>query len=147
MELLAFEKAWRLPFGLAALPEGAVEHPVQGVVGAILLYPYCGAANRARRVGWRLPAPTLFLLAGEDSIAPAEDCLEVAARLEAEGLPVETVVFDGVTHGFDQQERAPFSLLEFDAEATAEALRVAGEFLDRIDPGPAPDAGAAPPGG
>lgn len=132
MELLAFEKAWRLPFNLAALPEGTVEHPLDGVVGSILVYPYCGRANRSRRAGWSFPAPVLFLLSGEDTIAPAADCLAVAERLAAAGVPVETQVFEGVTHGFDQQERAPFSTLEFDPEATEEALRVAGAFLDRI---------------
>ncbi len=138
MELLAFEKVWRLPFNLASLPDGAVEHPLQGVLGAILLYPYCGTANRARRTGWRLPAPALFLLAGKDSVAPAADCLEVADLLSVQGMPVETQVFEGVTHGFDQKKRAPLSLLEFDAEATAEALRIAGAFLDRLEqPAPA----------
>ena len=132
MELLAFEKAWRLPFSLAALPEGAVEHPLDGVVGSILVYPYCGPANRSRRAGWRHPAPVLFLLSGNDIIAPAGDCRAVATMLAAEGIPVETVVFEGVTHGFDQVERAPFSALEFDPEATAEALRVAGDFLQRV---------------
>jgi dienelactone hydrolase len=132
MELFAFEKAWRLPFGLAALPEGDVEHPLDGVVGSILVYPYCGPANRAWRAGWRFPAPVLFLLSGNDLIAPANDCLVVAERLEAEGVPVETRVFEGVTHAFDQQERAPLSAFEFDAEATAEALGVAGAFLDRV---------------
>jgi dienelactone hydrolase len=133
MELFVFEKLWRLPFNLEALPEGAVEHPLQGVLGSILVYPYCGTANRAGRVGWRFPAPTLFLLAERDAIAPADDCLAVARKLEADGLPVETVLFEGVTHGFDQEERNPFSLLEFDPEATAEALEIAGAFLDRIE--------------
>jgi dienelactone hydrolase len=132
MELFAFEAAWRLPFNLAALPEGEVEHPLDGVVGSILLYPYCGPANRARRTGWRHPAPVLFLLSGNDVIAPADDCLAVAAKLEAEGIPVETVVFEGVTHGFDQREREALSLLEFDPEATAEALRIGAAFLDRV---------------
>lgn len=139
MELLAFEKAWQLPFGLATLPEGAADHPLDGVVGTILLYPYCGAANRARRLGWSIPVPTLFLLAGRDAIAPADDCLAVAGRLAAAGLPIETRVFEAATHGFDQQERAPLSLLEFDAEITAEAFAVAGDFLARVaGPGGAP---------
>jgi hypothetical protein len=51
--------------------------------------------------------------------------------LAGRGLPVESVVLDGVTHGFDQVERAPLSTLQFDAEATEAALRVGGEFLDR----------------
>ncbi|MBP7242864.1 dienelactone hydrolase family protein [Amaricoccus sp.] len=133
MELLAFEKEWRLPYGLSELPGGATAAPLDGVVGAILLYPYCGTANRARRVGWSLPIPVLFLLAGRDAIAPADACLEVAGELAMAGLPVETRVFDNATHGFDQKERAPFSFLQFDPEITAMAMAIAGDFLDRAD--------------
>jgi dienelactone hydrolase len=136
MELFAFEAAWRLPFSLTALPEGEVGHPLDGVVGSILVYPYCGPANRAR-AGWRFPAPVLFLLSGDDLIAPAGDCLAVADRLAAAGVPVETRVFEGVTHAFDQQERAPFSALRFDPAATEEALAIAGAFLDRAAGTPA----------
>lgn len=132
MELLAFEKVWRLPYNLAALPAGAVEHPLQGVRGVILLYPYCGAANRARRIGWRWPAPALFLLAENDSIAPANDCLEVVGLLRAQGAQVEAAVFPGATHGFDQELRKPFSTLVFDPEVTEEAMRLAEAFLGRI---------------
>jgi dienelactone hydrolase len=132
MELLAFEKLWRLPFGLAALPEGAARHPLDGVVGVILAYPYCGTVNRARRTGWRFAAPVLFLLAGDDVIAPADECLAAAETLAAEGVAVETHVFAGATHGFDQEARAPLSVLEFDPEVTAEALATAGAFLDRV---------------
>lgn len=132
LELLVFEKLWTLPFNLAALPEGQVSHPMEGVVGSILVYPYCGTANRARRIGWRFPAPVLFLLAEKDLIAPHRDCLDVAALAQAQGMPVETRVFPGVTHGFDQSHKAPLSLLEFDAAATAEALALAGAFLDRV---------------
>jgi dienelactone hydrolase len=133
MELLAFEKEWRLPYGLAALPEGQVKHPLDGVVGTILLYPYCGAANRARRIGWSIAVPVLFLLAGDDTIAPADACLGIAADLALAGLPVETRVFEGATHGFDQAERAPLSMLRFDPTVTAEAMAVAVGFLDRVD--------------
>jgi dienelactone hydrolase len=131
MELLAFEAALKLPFSLTALPAGD-EHPLDGVVGSILVYPYCGPANRASRTGWSFPAPVLFLLSGNDVVAPADACLAVADRLAAAGVPVETRVFEGVTHAFDQQDRAPLSTLAFDPEATAGALQTAGEFLDRL---------------
>ena len=41
----------------------------------------------------------------------------------------EVVLFDGVTHGFDQQDRSALSPLEFDPEATAEAMAIARAFL------------------
>jgi dienelactone hydrolase len=132
MELFAFEAASQLPFGLAALPSDMAEEPLDGVVGTILVYPYCGPGNRSRRSGWSHPAPVLFLLSGNDLIAPAEHCLDVAEMLSKRGIPVETIVFDHVTHGFDQVERAPFSAFQFDAAATRQALKEGGEFLDRI---------------
>lgn len=132
MELMVFEERWTLPFSLTALPDDPVDHPLDGVRGSILVYPYCGTANRARERGWRYPAPTLFLLAENDIIAPAADCLGIADRLAARDMDVETMVLPGTTHGFDQQVRAQPSPLRFDAAATEAALSAAGAFLDRL---------------
>jgi dienelactone hydrolase len=132
MELFAFEAASQLPFGLTALPNDMVEGALEGVVGTILVYPYCGPGNRSRRLGWSHSAPVLFLLSGNDLIAPAEQCLDVAGILSRRGIPVEARVFKDVTHGFDQVERAPFSAFAFDAATTREALKTGGDFLDRI---------------
>ena len=132
MDLLALDPPARLPFNLAGLRPEAPAAPLAGVAGAILLYPYCGPANRARPDGWRRPMPALFLLSADDAVAPSAQCLAIAAAMQARGLPVETAVFEGVTHGFDQREKAPLSTLEFDAEATEEALRRGNAFLARV---------------
>ena len=132
MDLLALDPPRRLPFNLTALPPDAPADPLAGVVGAILLYPYCGAANRANPDGWRRPLPTLFLLAAHDTVAPSDHCTAIADAMQARGQPVETVAFSGVTHAFDQQEKAALSTLDFDPEATAEALRLGGAFLDKV---------------
>ncbi len=133
MELLVFAQDGQLPYGLSQSPPAfSDESMLEGIVGQILLYPYCGIPNRARFNGWRHPAPTLFLLSGNDFIAPAENCLEIAGLLEKRHLPVEVMVFAGVTHGFDQKERASFSTLKFDASATEEATRIISGFLDDV---------------
>ena len=133
MDLLVQQDAGELPLGLSALPEGLPsDAPLAGVVGQILLYPYCGLANRARQSGWRHPAPTLMLLSGDDSITPSQACKEVAGLQENHGMPLKLVVFEGIDHGFDQQERAAFSPLVFDPETTAEALRIAAAFIDGL---------------
>jgi dienelactone hydrolase len=131
MDLLALDPPRRVPLNLASLPEGPAD-PLEGVVGTILVYPYCGPPNRARRDGWRRPLPTLLLLSAEDTIAPAAQCLAIAGKLEARGVPVEARLFHGVTHGFDQQERSEFSPLRFDAAATAAALAAAAAFLEAV---------------
>ena len=136
MDLFALDPPRRLPFNLAKLPAGAPADPLAGVVGAMLLYPYCGQANRARRDGWRRPIPTLFLLSADDIVAPSENCQEIADRLVARGLPVETLTFEGVSHGFDQEVRSAFSPLHFDETATAEALRAGADFLREVRAAP-----------
>lgn len=132
MELMVFEEQWALPYNLSALPDDPVEHPLQGVIGAIFVYPWCGPANRARDRGWRFAAPSLFLLAERDIIAPADDCQRIAGTLAARGQETEVVVFPGATHGFDQEKHAMPSPLRFDPVVTAEALDRAGRFLDRL---------------
>ena len=47
--------------------------------------------------GWGRKLPTLFLLSASDIIAPAGKCIAIAERLAAEGVPVETRLFEGVT--------------------------------------------------
>ena len=131
MDLLAMNPPDRLPYNLAGLRPDAPADPLAGVVGALLLYPYCGEASLARR-GWARPVPTLFILSRDDYVAPSGECLAVADTLRAEGLPVETVVLEGVTHGFDQEERSELSPLRFDAAATEVALEKGVGFLDGL---------------
>jgi dienelactone hydrolase len=132
MDLLAMNPPDRLPYNLAGLRPDAPEDPLAGVVGALLLYPYCGEASLARR-GWARPVPTLFILSRDDYVAPSGECLAVADTLRAKGLPVETVVLEGVTHGFDQEERSELSPLRFDAVATEVALERGVGFLDGLE--------------
>jgi dienelactone hydrolase len=135
MELLALERDWKLPPNLSRMPDQIpLDDPLGSVLGQILLYPYCGLANHASQGGWRHPAPTLFLLSGADSITPSEECMAVAELLGERGLPVETVVIPGVTHGFDQSERSSLSPLQFDAEATKKALELGSDFLASLRP-------------
>lgn len=132
MDLLALDPPRRLPFNLSGLRSDAPADPLAGVAGAILLYPYCGAAARARPDGWHRPLPVLFLLVDDDAIADSAPCAAIAETMAARGQPVRAVSFPGVTHGFDQEAKAAFSTLRFDAAATAEALRLGAGFLDEI---------------
>jgi len=129
MDLLSLDPPHRLPTNLATVPPLAPPDPLHGVAGIVLLYPYCGQANRARRHPWSRAIPTLFLLAQDDMVAPSAHCLDIADRLSASGLPIEVVTFSGVTHGFDQEDRSALSPLEFDVETTATALAIAKDFL------------------
>lgn len=132
MELLAMDPPEALPYNLAAAPGPG--DPLAGLAGTVLLYPYCGEANRANPEGWTRPVPTLMLLAGADSIVDPQDCARIAGRLAARGLRVDVRTLAGVDHGFDQAEKAPLSTLDFDPAATAAAIAAALAFLDALPP-------------
>ncbi|MFT3973200.1 MAG: dienelactone hydrolase family protein [Amaricoccus sp.] len=132
MDLLALDPPAALPFNLSAAPDSG--DPLRGLAGVVLLYPYCGEASRANPDGWRRPVPTLLVMAGEDSIVDPADCAAIAARMAARGSPIESLTLAGADHGFDQQDKAALSTLEFDPKATAAAIDAAFAFLDALPP-------------
>ncbi|MFP4450257.1 MAG: dienelactone hydrolase family protein, partial [Rhodosalinus sp.] len=120
-----------VPHALTRWPDGMETDPLDGIVATILLYPYCGQVTRAARRGWESRIPALFLLVEADAIASETACRRIVAREQGRGLPVSEHVYSGVTHGFDQRDRAALSSLKFDAEATKDALARGTTFLDR----------------
>ncbi|WP_372893453.1 dienelactone hydrolase family protein [Rhodosalinus sp.] len=129
LEFLSMADHGQVPLTLTHWPEGMAERPLDGVAAALLLYPYCGQLSRASRQGWRSRIPALFLLVEGDAIASEKPCRSLVAREAGRGLPVREHVYSGVTHGFDQQERAALSFLSFDAATTEDALARGTAFL------------------
>jgi dienelactone hydrolase len=133
LDLLALAGSGVAPWGLSAWPGGSPEAALAGVTGAVLYYPYCGFATVAAGRGWQADVPVLMLLVEGDSIADDTDCVDLAARVAAAGGEVTTVSIPGVTHGFDQEEKALFSTLTFDEAAAQEALRLTLDFIGAGD--------------
>lgn len=130
LEFLSMADHGQTPVSLTEWPQGMADAPLDGITGAVLLYPFCGRLSRAARRGWQTDVPVLFLLAENDRIAPESDCLRIAEREASQGLPVDQQVYSGVTHGFDQRIKAPMSALEFDEAATEDALARGTTFLN-----------------
>jgi dienelactone hydrolase len=132
MDLLAFDPPRRLPFNLNDLPPGFAAHGLKGVVGVLLVYPYCGLGNRARGSGWRHPAEVLMLLGGADRIVALGTCRAIAEALQRRGQKVAVHVYPGIDHGFDDPALQPDSPLIYDPITTADAFVRVGRFLDRL---------------
>jgi len=130
LEFLSMADHGQVPPTLTAWPDATRAGPLAGVRATVLFYPYCGQLSRAARRGWRSAIPALFLLVRDDAIANEGECLALAAREAGRGLPVETEVYPGVTHGFDQRDKAPLSTLRYDEATTQAALARALDFLD-----------------
>src|SRR5215510_10052327 len=74
---------------------------------AIAYYPGCERPLRAQH--YRLTIPLLIQHGAADDWAPAAPCVELAAKLQRLGVPVETILYPEAHHGFD----APNSPLRF----------------------------------
>jgi len=131
MELLSLDPPEEVPVSLARSPGAPRRDPLESVDAVVLVYPWCGLANRARHEGWDHPAPALFMLVETDMVAPSFECELLAQTLAEQGRDVEVVVYEGVTHGFDQSSRSDFSLLRFDPETTEDAIDRTIRFLER----------------
>lgn len=138
LDFLALAQADRRPNGLTGWPGGDGPAQLDGVRGALLLYPYCGEAT-ATASGPDGPAldPALvgrldiaMVLAEDDRVTLNGPCLALAENANAQRSGSATVaVYGGVTHGFDQRDRSALSPLRFDAEATEAALAFGRDWL------------------
>lgn len=128
MDLMVMDPPHELPYNLTSLPEGGLD----GVMGIVVVYPYCGFGTRA--TGWRWPAPTFFVLAGEDSVANPAPCLEVVEALGASGHEVQVKVYPGIDHAFDQPDLPAESHLVYEPEETLDARQQVLAFLGTLAP-------------
>lgn len=132
LDMLSLHGQGARPHNLTNWPESIRERGLAGIVGTILLYPYCGMASQVYSHGWQADVPVLFLMVKDDSIVNEDACIGVIERMRSTGRPVEAHLFEGTTHGFDQAVKGALSTLEFSPEATAKALEIVRSFLRRI---------------
>jgi len=74
-----------------------------------------------------LTCPLLAFFGAEDVLIPQSDVLELRARAQARGLPVETVIYTGAGHAFANDSRPE----SYRAEAAADAWKRALAFFAR----------------
>src|SRR5437667_1843122 len=72
------------------------DHPNERLRSAITFYPGCADAR-----GWKDGPPLLMLLGGSDNWTPADRCTRLAHTVRGFGQQVETVVYPGAYHAFD----------------------------------------------
>ncbi|MGF1562786.1 MAG: dienelactone hydrolase family protein [Geminicoccaceae bacterium] len=130
LDFLAQYDADTRPPILRAWPDSLVDQGLDGVEAVALLYPYCGPTSVVAHNGWTSPVPALFLLVEGDTVTGERDCLRLAERMRARGLVAETELYPNVTHGFDQETKAPLSTLIYAPEEAARAHARIIAFLE-----------------
>lgn len=129
LDFLALAQEAAPPPLLTEWPACPDQTPAHGVARVVLFYPYCGPASKAATAELPTDPDYLFLLVEGDSIASDRPCRAVVDRLRAAGATAQMEVFQGVTHGFDQETKNAFSALEFDPDVTEKAFQRTVAFL------------------
>lgn len=109
---------------LADLPT----EPLEGVVGAFVVYPYCSFGCIARRRGLRWDAQPLALVGSRDVIVGGAS---LRATLEAMPAPrpVRVAWLEGATHAFDEPDAVDLRV-RHDPALTAQAHALLHGYLD-----------------
>jgi dienelactone hydrolase len=113
------------------------DHPDERLRSAVTFYPGCAEAR-----GWKEAPPLLMLLGGSDNWTPADRCTRLAHTVRAFGPQVETVVYPGAFHDFDDAGlRHPIRVrdalggkgatIAYDPAAHADARQQVRAFLAR----------------
>jgi len=78
--------------------------PLNGLAGAIAIYPYMGPGSLTRSLGWsQTRAPLYCLLAGRDQVVGTHFPPRALDRLERDGVEVHRLVLPDATHAFDDE--------------------------------------------
>ena len=99
--------------GLSDLPD----EPLEGLAGALLVYPYTGVGTLCGRRDWRMaPARTVAIIAERDYIVGSTRA--ALERQRARGAPMDIVLFENATHAFED-EYAEDPRVRYNPQATA----------------------------
>jgi dienelactone hydrolase len=97
------------------------ETPFKGVKAIFLVYPYASLPALCRKHALNSPAPIHTLLVEGDTHASEADVRRLLDREKQAGTPITIDIYSGVTHGFEEPDHHPDSILLYDADATAKA--------------------------
>lgn len=117
--------AWTIMDALAlAGDDPATAERLRSLAAVMLVYPYCGPPALTPRRGWSGPPPPVTaVVCGRDRVVGSRAPLRTLARLEADGVPVESHLFADATHSFDDDAASdPRTRYRPDLEARVAAL-------------------------
>jgi dienelactone hydrolase len=109
---------------LVTLPDpgdGSLSATLADVEAIWFTYPWCKFPSQGPRRAWTWKGAVFFLFVEHDTVQDAQGCRGMVDQARKAGSTVETVMFTGVTHAFDERVQTPTSRFRFDAAAAARA--------------------------
>ena len=117
---LALHAMGTAPDGLIEVPDA----PFDGVKAILLMYPFGSRPSLARTHSLNADADISAILVKSDTHAKETHVEAILKREQAAGHKVSWELFSDVTHGFEEPDHHPESILRYDAEATARAEQI-----------------------
>jgi dienelactone hydrolase len=112
--------------GISDLPE----EPLEGLAGALLVYPYTGVGTLCGRRDWRIaPRRSVAIIAERDYIVGSTRA--ALERQRARGAPMDILLFENATHAFED-EHAEDPRVRYNPQATAREHAVLRELIEAL---------------
>lgn len=111
--------------GLTGLPD----EPLEGLAGAMIVYPYAGIGAYAGRRDWRLAPRSIAIVAERDYIVGSSRA--ALERQRARGAPLEIVLFENATHAFEDQH-AEDPRVRYNAAAAAREHAMLRDLIRQV---------------
>lgn len=106
---------------------GLEDEPLNGIAGALIVYPYAGVGTYVGRRDWRLSPRSIAIVAERDYIVGStRSTLE---RQRARGTPLDIHVFENATHAFED-ENAEDPRVRYNPTATAREHTMLRELIE-----------------
>ena len=110
--------------------EGVPADPLAGLSTAFLVYPWCGLGAQTLRKGWQKAIPAYLMLGENDTLSGTHLPLKAADKVRLSGATVETLIYPGATHSFDE-ETSVNPTFRFNPEQTADAQARFADWMAR----------------
>jgi dienelactone hydrolase len=107
---------------------GLRDEPLEGLVGAFILYPWQGFGALAPSRGLRFDAPVQAIVGTGDSVVGGRYVARTLSAMKTPRLPINVEMFDGATHAFDEIEAQDWRV-KYSPELTARAHGMYADFL------------------
>lgn len=101
--------------------DGSLSKTLAAVEAVMFTYPFCGFPSQGGRRAWTWRGGVRVVFAEHDTVQSKAGCRRMLERARTSGSTVETILFPGVTHAFDERVKSPDSTFRFDPAATAKA--------------------------
>jgi dienelactone hydrolase len=117
--------------------DGLSDDPLKGLVGAFVVYPYCGVGCVAAERGTRVDVPVKALVGSADVIVGNKGLAKTLQKMKTPKSAIDVTMLEGATHAFDEPKARDLRV-KYDPTLTEKAHGLYTDFLKGLAGGASP---------